>query len=127
MIKNNEIIDDLLCKWHVWEDNFRIEHGFQRTSTIFRKARSSRGFDTIDDIIFDEIENQTMEIISFAVHEMKEPHRSAIYCLARNLCVGCNVWSSPRLPKDEKILKNLIIEARNMLEIILEKAGVLIH
>jgi hypothetical protein len=96
---------------------------------MFRNAKSSKGWDSADDVIQDELHGSTMETIEAQVSELpddqKRPYRSAIYAIARNLHVGANVWSNPRLPKDAMERGVVVLEARNMLSVRLVKAGVM--
>ena len=118
------ILDDLLSRWHSWAKGFQVcpEPG---ADPMFRNAKSSRGWDTVGDIIETELESSTMESIDFEVGEMADPHRSAIYCHARNLASKSAVWRSPRLPEDPATRAILVLEARNILTRRLLRCGVM--
>jgi len=118
------ILDDLLSRWHSWARSYKANQQTPR-DPIFRDAKSSRGWDTTDHIIEDEIHGSMMEAIDFQVSEMKDPHRAAIYALARNLSTGRSVWLSPRLPTDPLARATVVAEARNQITKRLMAVGVM--
>lgn len=118
------ILDDWLARWHQWGRNYKANQQTPR-DPVFRDVRSGRGWDSTDDIIEDELMGSTMEAIDFQVSEMKDPHRTAIYMLARNLSTGRSVWLSPRLPQDPLERATIVAEARNQLTARLMNCGVM--
>jgi hypothetical protein len=122
-------LDGLLREWHQWQ------RGYSPVPTcsadpMFRNVKSSKNWDTTSDVIQDELHGSTMETIEAQVSELPDvdkvrPYRSAIYAIARNLHVGANVWSNPRLPTDPLERGVVIMEARNMLTRRLVAAGVM--
>lgn len=92
---------------------------------MFREARSSKQWDSMDDVIDEEITSKIMRAVDFQVSEMQDPHRSAIYVLARNCYTGRSVWISPRLPANVEERAVIVLEARNMLTRRLMSAGVI--
>lgn len=126
MMRNDSdvILDDLLSRWHSWARGFQVcpEPG---ADPMFRNAKSSRGWDSIDDIVETELNSDTMEAIEFEVNEMADPHRSAIHVNARNLACGHLVWSNPRLPRDPAERALVIFEARILLTKRLLRAGIM--
>jgi len=121
---SNHILDDLLSRWHQWGRAYKASQQTPR-DPIFRDAKSSRGYDTTDEIIEDELMGSTLETIDFQVSEMQDPHRSAIYVMARNLSTGRSVWMSPRLPQDPLERATIVAEARNILTKKLMNCGVM--
>lgn len=118
------ILDDLLSRWHSWA------RGYMPVPTcsadpMFRNAKSGKGWDSTSDVIEDEINGKMMKAIDFHVSEMPDPHRSAIYVLARNLSTGRNVWLNPRLPRDPLDRAKVVGDARTMLVRRLMSAGVM--
>jgi hypothetical protein len=120
-----EILNDILSRWH---------HHCKGYSPVpvcgadpmFRNAKSSgRHWDSTSDVIEDELNGKIMAAVDFQVSEMQDPHRSAIYVLARNLYTGRSVWLSPRLPKDAMERGEVIAAARIMLTRRLVSAGVM--
>lgn len=118
------ILDDLLARWH---------HHCKGYSPVpvcgadpmFRNAKSGKGWDSTSEVIEDELNGKIMAAIDFQVSEMADPHRSAIYVLARNLYTGRSVWLSPRLPKDAVERAQIVAGARIMLTRRLVSAGVM--
>lgn len=126
------ILNDLLAQWHHWMTGAPINGVDRMDDPTFRDARSRSGWDSSGDVVDRELNQRTMKAIDFHVGGdsraqggMAEPHRSAIYCLARNCCTGQRVWGSPRLPQDADELAVVIQEARNILTRRLLQAGVL--
>lgn len=117
-------LDDWLARYHAWARSYKANQQTPR-DPVFRDAKSGRGWDSTDDIIEDELIGSTLETIDFQISEMKDPHRSAVYVLARNLYTGRSVWISPRLPKDPLERATVVAEARNQLTRRLVHAGVL--
>lgn len=124
MTEANYILDDWLSRWHAWGKSYKANQQTAR-DPVFRNAKSGRGWDSIDDIIEDDLIGTTLESIDFHVSEMQDPHRAAIYILARNLYTGRSVWLSPRLPADPLERGIVIAEARNQLTKRLMNAGVM--
>lgn len=120
----NQILDDILSRWHSWARSYKANQQTPR-DPVFRDAKSGRGWDSTDEIIEDEIQNSMMEAVDFQVSEMKDPHRAAIYALARNLSTGRSVWLSPRLPVDPLERATVVAEARNILTRKLMACGVM--
>ncbi|MBB1599497.1 hypothetical protein [Variovorax sp. UMC13] len=132
MNEADQILDDILARWHHWMSGAPINGVDRLDDPAFREARSRSGWDSSDDIYDREVEQQKMKAVDFQVGGdsraqggMDEPHRSAIYILARNACTGAKVWNSPRLPADPLELGIVIQEARNILTRRLMAAGVL--
>lgn len=119
-----DALDDLLSRYHAWAKAYKAN--FQpRSGPMFRNAKSSRGWDTTADVIDEEVTNAQMEAVDFQVSEMRDPHRTCVYVMARNAYTGRKVWMSPRLPSDREELAVVIQEARNQIMGRLLKAGVL--
>lgn len=118
------ILDDLLSRWH---SHCRAYKANQQTprDPMFRDTKSGRGWDSTDEIIEDEIHGSMMEAIDFQVSEMQDPHRAAIYALARNLSTGRSVWLSPRLPQDPLQRATIVAEARTQITKRLMAVGVM--
>lgn len=128
-ISPDEVLNSLLSDWHHWQ-SARPVNGCDRLAG--GEPGSRDGWDSADEETDKALHASTMQTIDFHVSGdssghggLKEPHQSAIYCLARNCYAGSNVWSSPRLPRDA--LERVVItqEARNMLMRKLISAGVM--
>lgn len=124
MNDSHQILDDILSRWHSWARSYKANQQTPR-DPVFRDAKSGRGWDSTDEIIEDEIHDSMMEAVDFQVSEMKDPHRAAIYALARNLSTGRSVWLSPRLPVDPLERATVVAEARNILTRKLMACGVM--
>lgn len=132
MNDSDQILDDLLARWHHWMSGTPINGVDRLDDPAFRDAQRRDGWDSSDDLLDRESEQKLMKIIDFQVGGderaqggMDNPHRTAIYILARNCCTGKKVWYSERLPADPEELGILIQEARNILVKRLIKAGVM--
>ena len=120
---SSAILDDLLKSWHQWAKGYQHVGGIN-SSPMFRDAKTSRGWDTLDVIVDETIDSCRMESINFHVFELQPDHRTAIQLNARNLATGVSVWNSPRLPQDPQARVVLVIEARSRLLRRLLSAGV---
>jgi len=118
------ILEDLLSRWHAWGKSYKANQQAP-SDPMFRNAKTGRGWDSIDEIIEDDLMGSTLEAIDFHVSEMQDPHRTAIYFLARNLYTGRSVWLSKRLPEDPLERGVIVAEARNQLTRRLMAAGVM--
>ncbi len=118
------LLNDLLAQWHRWASGYRHCAGVG-TSPMFRDARTSRGWDSVSDIVDSEIDGGTMEAVNFHVNELSPAHRTALQLQARNLYTGASVWSSPRLPQDPQARAMLLGDARSLLLKRLLAAGVI--
>ncbi|RYF24997.1 MAG: hypothetical protein EOO23_09210 [Comamonadaceae bacterium] len=92
---------------------------------MFRNALRARGEESVAAISEDQLFSAAMKALDFHVGEMADPHRAAIYVLARNCYTGRSVWISPRLPTDREEREVVIQEARNRLTRSLMAAGVM--
>jgi hypothetical protein len=124
MTDANQILDDLLARYHSWAKGY-MPVPVCGADPMFRNAKSGRGFDSVSDVLEDELHGSTMEAIDFHIGEIQEPHRAALYILARNCYTGRQVWLSPRLPKDPMERGVVILEARSKLTRRLMAAGVM--
>lgn len=118
------ILDDLLSRYHHWAKGF-IPVPVCGADPMFRNAKSGKGWDSTSDVIEDELNGKTMQAIDFHIGEIADPHRAALYVLARNCYTGRNVWMSPRLPKDPIERGVVVAEARSRLTRRLMAAGVM--
>lgn len=126
MMRNetDQILDDLLSRWHAYCRGSRYQNETS-ADPAFKNHRSSRQWDSLDEVIDSDLTSSTMKAIDFQVSEMQDPYRAAIYVTARNCYTGREVWLSPRLPQDRDLRKALVVEARCMLLKRLIGAGVI--
>lgn len=112
--ENDYLISDLLAAWHKWASGWSgmASHG---ACAMFSGVRSSRQWDSANDVVDGSLHNDQMKAIDFHVMELDPVHRTAIQIKARNLATGVSVWNSPRLPKDPEELAVVMMEATNAL------------
>jgi hypothetical protein len=120
----SEVLDGLLADWHLHCRSEGCERPL-KSSAMWANAKSSRGWDSTEDIVDGELSASTMKTISFEVGEMAEPGRSAIYAHARNLTSRAAVWASPRLPACAMERAELLGRAKEVLVDRLVRAGVM--
>jgi hypothetical protein len=118
-------LDDILSRWHSWQGGFKAVRGFKGRALVVGDFRISRQYDADNGALDDEIEDAVMQQVDFEVNEMGDPHRSAIYALARALSLGLMVFSSARLPADPREKQIIINTARGILIARLVGAGVI--
>jgi len=119
----DNLLNDLLCQWHRWACGYKHVGGIN-SSPMFRNAKTSKGWDSLEQIADDSIDAARCESVDFHVMQLEPSHRTALQLQARNLVTGLSVWSSPRLPVDLEERTVLLMEARNKLLRRLVGAGV---
>lgn len=117
-------LDDLLADWFKWSNAYQAvaAHG---ASAMFTGVRSSRQFDSENDVIDAGLHNGKMESIDFHINQLIPLHRTALGMQARNLSTGYQVWKSARLPDDVAQRAAILGEARGLLMARLIGAGVM--
>lgn len=118
------ILDDILSRWHSWAKGYSPVP-VCGADPMFRNNKSPNQWDTVDEVIDEQITSKIMQAVDFQVGEMKDPYRSSIYILARNCATGRNVWLSPRLPKELMARTAIVQEARSQLTRRLMNVGVM--
>lgn len=121
---SSAILDDLLSRYHAWAKAFSPVP-VRGADPVFRNVKSGKSWDTTSEVIEDELNGKTMEAVDFHIGEIADPHRAALYILARNCYTGRSVWLSPRLPKEPLERGEIISQARIMLTRRLMAAGVM--
>lgn len=124
MNDSDAILDDLLARYHAWAKAFSPVP-VKSADPMFRNVKSGKSWDSTSEVIEDELNGKTMEAVDFHIGEIPDPHRAALYILARNCYTGRNVWISPRLPPDPMERGIVILEARTKLTRRLMNAGVM--
>lgn len=117
-------LDGLLADWHQWSNAYQAvaAHG---VSAMFVGVRSSRQWDTQDDVTDAGLHNGKMESVDFHVNQLIPLHRTALGIQAKNLATGYSVWRSARLPEDVAQRAAILGEARGLLMARLVTAGVM--
>lgn len=105
-------LDDILGRWHDWQDRVRVARGFAPKSLVVGDYVTSRQYDDTNGALDDALENRTMQAVQVTVQQMQDPYRTAVYVIARACCTGTWVFASPRLPKDKGARDVLFMEAR---------------
>lgn len=123
--EGDEILDDVLSRWHSWARSQGAVAGHARTSAGMEMYRASRQHDDQNGALDSDLEHMRCKQVDFDVRQMPQPHQTAIYVDARNLCTGVAVWGNPRLPSDPEERAIVVIEARSMLTKKLLASGVL--
>jgi hypothetical protein len=124
MDETSAILDDLLCRWHVWQW-CNVGRGFNRRSLVAGDYRGSRQYDDENGALDARLDHLQMQAVEFAVGQMVEPYKAAIYAQARALHLGVSVFTSPRLPADPGERRGIVISARHILVERLQSAGVM--
>lgn len=123
MADNQEILNSLLADWHSWACGYRHAAGVG-SSPMFRECRSNhRQWASLSDLVDED--KSHMEAMDAIVMAMQADHRTALQIQARNLCVGCSVWASARLPANLLEVAQILAEARTALTAKLIAAGIL--
>ena len=120
----NEILSAMLVDWHRWAKGYQHVGGIN-TSPMFREVKTGRQWDTVDEIIDSDIEHSRMDALDHIIMGLVDIHRTALQIQARNLHTGKSVWSSARLPADERARAVILVEARAALLGKLRDAGVM--
>ena len=122
--ESREMLDSILADWHRWAKGFQVVAG-HGTSAMFSGVRSSRQYDSEDDLVGNTLHNEQMKSVDFHVGEMCDVYRTALQINARNIVTGKSVWSSPRLPTDLESRAQVLGLARSGLMCRLRDAGIL--
>jgi hypothetical protein len=123
--ETDEILDDLLSRWHHWQLGAVVARGFSSHSMVVGEFKSSRQYDDANGALWDDEETEIMKAVQAQVEELAPQYRAAIYAQARGLHSGFMVWSSPRLPSDPVERDQIIRAARAALVVRLVNAGVM--
>lgn len=116
-------LDDLLAAWHAWSRADDPGRGYNRKALVCGDFRISRQHDDANGQLDADIDRGRVHAVEFAVRQIAEPWRWAIYGEARAICTGVAVWSHPRVPRQDQA--RITCEARMQLTKRLQTAGVL--
>jgi hypothetical protein len=123
--RQDAVLDDLLSRWHQWQQRARVGLGWKPRAPGFGGYRCSRQYDDANGALDDNFDADTMRRLEFEVSELPTQPRAAIYCLARALTVGASVFTSPRLPADPAERTAVVKQARAALMRRLVAAGLM--
>lgn len=121
----NQVLNDLLARWHVWSSSYSFGKGYPSVDSACRDSRTSRQYDDTNGALDAGVENRIMEAFDAAVWTIEQPHLTALQFQARNFHARVAVWKSPRLPDDDMERGVLLMEARNKLMRALARSGVM--
>jgi len=119
----NAALDDLLSRWHHWASHRPISRGYAPKSLVCGDYKTSRQYDDANGALDSDLESATMRVVEFQVSELADPYRSCIHALARSLCCGYAVWTSPRVPAEQR--QEVEAKARVLIVARLVGAGVM--
>lgn len=121
----DQILNDLLARWHHWSVTTPPDTGFPAENPTCRLYRVSRQYDSDNGASDTDAETRILNAVDHCIDRIEQPHRTAVQVNARNLATGYAVWRSPRLPAEPIKLAQLLADARAMLLIELRMAGVM--
>ena len=121
----DDLLDDVLSRWHSWSAGQSVIAGHAKRSAGMESYRPSRQYDDANGALDSDLDHMRCKQVDFDVRQLPQPHQTAIYVDARNLCTGVAVWGNPRLPSDPGKREIVVIEARSMLTKKLLASGVL--
>lgn len=122
--ETDELLNDLLSRWHRFAASTPPNTGFPKANAACKLYRTSRQYDTDNGAFDSDGEAAIMEAVDHAIDSMEQPWRTAVEFNARNLATGTGVWRSPRLPADGIERAHLVMHARAKLLLLLERGGV---
>lgn len=120
-----EVVNDLLSRWHHWANQFTLVAGFNTCSSAMQQFRASRQYDSENGALDQDVENRIMAAVDACIDRVHQPYRTALWINARNLNTGVAVWRSARLPIDEMQRALMVAEARAKLVLVLDQRGLL--
>jgi hypothetical protein len=121
--ETQQLINDLLSRWHDWKCT-AAQLGYPTTNAACRMYRCSRQHDSENGALDGDIEGQQMEAVDACIDRVPQPYNTALQINARNLCTGATVWRSARLPDDRIEAAALLVRAREILLVELQRDGV---
>lgn len=94
--------------------------GYARTSPGFEQHRTSRQYDDANGALDDAADMELARTVDSVIGKMADPWRTALHVEARNIDEPARVWATARIID----LKAVTLEARSMLWVRLESAGI---
>lgn len=122
-----EALDDLLSRFHFASMSWpqRVSSRLPGKSPGVGDYLVSRQYDDDNGALYDDEERELVGKVEYAILQIPEPGRSALYAQARSLCLGTSAFTSPRLPNDEQARAQILGEARRRLMAALVVAGLI--
>lgn len=123
----DEALDDLLSRLHfaLMSRPQRVSRRLPSKSPTVGQYLVSRQYDDDNGALYDDEDAALIDKVEYAILQIAEPGRSALYAQARTLCLGTAAFTSPRLPADERARAHILEAARALLMAHLVAAGLL--
>lgn len=102
---------ELLCLWWKAESQWNPVEGYPAECPSCRDYRTSRQYDGDNGASDTDATGRIIRHIAGVVQSIDEPHRSALYYVARNRAINVGAWVSVRLPEDESERALLVADA----------------
>ena len=118
-------LDDALSRWHSWQHGAIVARGWAPKALVCGDYQVSRQYDDGNGALDSDIDDARCRQVDHDVREMQDPHRSAVYCHARNLSTGRTVWASPRLPQCRAARAALVAESLQIIARRLVASGII--
>jgi hypothetical protein len=106
---------ELLMLWWRHESQWSPVQGYPVECPSTAGYRASRQYDDANGSFDTDARGRIARNIGAIVDAMQEPHRTALYTLARNRSTGVQVWKSSRLPADQTERARIVSQALEML------------
>jgi hypothetical protein len=93
--QRHEVLDDLLARWHEWQQGARLSRGYSARSATcadYQTPASYHSAEDADEAVDEHNERVTMRAVQACVDSMHTELRAACYMLARNAAVGASVF-----------------------------------
>jgi hypothetical protein len=101
----------LLALWWEAESQWTPVEGYPKECPSCRDWRSSRQYDDQNGAADTDSRGALIRHIAGVIKNIDEPHRTALYMVARNHATGASVWASARLPADPQARAEVVAEA----------------
>ena len=109
-----DLIELLVLWYRVQQAGALAQLGYPNECPSTKGWRASRQYDDGNSAAETDARGELAKAVGVIVDGMPEPHRTALYVLARNRATQVSVWTSPRLPEDEDARAAVVAEALSM-------------
>ena len=113
-IGRDDILEDLAFWWN-FERGWNPVDGYPTECPSTSGYKASRQHDDVNGAFDTDERGRWAREIGHAVNRVPQPHRTALYVLARNRATGASVWQSVRLPADVVERAQVVADAVEML------------
>jgi hypothetical protein len=119
------VLSGMLADWHRYCQHTADRNGYPGRAAGFGQCRSNSQYDWQNGVEDEMVDRRIMQGFDAAINRIPQPWFTALQFEARNLVARHQVWTSPRLPRNQEEREVLILEARVRLLKELAKDGVL--